>query len=307
MSENVLTLKRELRAKKDELSFVIGNGFNNYAYARDSNYHCSWKELLDTAYKNITGKKLLSIVGLSFTEFYNLLEFRCYNQNKLKNNFLKPLRQLESNKVHSTLQDDLKRWNVPVLTTNFDRNLETGMERCMMPHPKYPHKRPMTAYYPWDRYYGMQSQNDPNPCKGFRIWHINGFLDFNQSIKLSLSDYIAQSDYAHKLIHGKPDGIDSFNGKNHNYWRGYNTWLHIIFNCSLCIFGLALDRDETFLRWLLIERKKYFLKYPDRVKSGWYIYPKRDCMEPGKRLYLEGVGLTLIQVDDYDEIYQDLI
>ena len=61
-----------------------------------------------------------------------------------------------------------------------------------------------------------------------------------------------------------------FSGKSPDNWLGKNTWVHIIFNSPLLIFGLALEENEVFLRWLLIERARYFKKFPDRRKKAWY-------------------------------------
>ena len=89
-----------------------------------------------------------------------------------------------------------------------------------------------------------------------------------------------------------------------NNWRGFKTWLHIIFNKSLFIFGLGLEENEVFLRWLLIERIKYFKQFPDRKHKGWYISKKED--NAGKKFFLERVGFEIIEVDDYSDIYENI-
>lgn len=92
-------------------------------------------------------------------------------------------------------------------------------------------------------------------------------VGYRRSIRLSLSEYMGLSARVRSFLH-KEESIDDFNFKNQNNWKGYNTWLHIIFNSSLCIFGLALDENETFLRWLLIERAKYFRRSQNAEKKG---------------------------------------
>lgn len=95
------------------------------------------------------------------------------------------------------------------------------------------------------------------------------------------------------MIH-KGDDAKLFRGKNVYNWSGSKSWLHLIFNKSLCIFGLALDENEVFLRWLLIERKKYFRQFPDRVKDGWYIQVKSKTIsdnEIGKRFFFKELDL----------------
>lgn len=78
------------------------------------------------------------------------------------------------------------------------------------------------------------------------------------------------------------------------------------FNSSLCIFGLALDENETFLRWLLIERAKYFRRFPERRKKGWYVC-KSDEISEGKRFYLDYLGFEMVTLENYEEIYKGLL
>jgi len=106
---------------------------------------------------------------------------------------------------------------------------------------------------------------------------------------------------ARKWLHkGEEDRL--FSGKNHSLWQGHNTWLHVVFNSPLLIFGLKLEENEVFLRWLLIERARYFKKFPDRKKSAWYVR-KSDDKDDGKFFFLKGVGIELVTVDSYNQIY----
>ena len=81
--------------------------------------------------------------------------------------------------------------------------------------------------------------------------------------------------------------------------------LHIIFNTALFIFGLGLEESEVFLRWLLIERARYFKRFPAREKPGWYVC-LREPRNEGKELFLQKLGFTYVTVDRYEEIYHDL-
>jgi hypothetical protein len=93
-----------------------------------------------------------------------------------------------------------------------------------------------------------------------------------------------------------------FEGKNEANWRGSSTWLHVIFNSPLLVFGLGLNSNEVFLRWILIERARYYRKYPDRTRAAWYVDVKGK-ISPGKHYFLEGVGFKIHEVSSYDEIY----
>ena len=92
----------------------------------------------------------------------------------------------------------------------------------------------------------------------------------------------------------------------HFCWNGINTWLHIFFNADLCILGLGLDVNETFLRWLMIERESYFRKFPERSKEGWYLYSREDKMEEGKRLFLQSTGFNEIKLKSREEVYEGI-
>ena len=56
------------------------------------------------------------------------------------------------------------------------------------------------------------------------------------------------------------------------------------------------------MRWLLIERAKYFQRFPERKKQGWYITTrdKSDLNFNGKKFFMESVGIKVIEVEDYD-------
>jgi len=79
--------------------------------------------------------------------------------------------------------------------------------------------------------------------------------------------------------------------------------MHIVFNKPLAIFGLGLESEEVFLRWLLIERAKYFERFRDRSKPAWYFYTD-DEQSRGKILLLENVGISPIRVSCYEELYE---
>ena len=158
-------------------------------------------------------------------------------------------------------------------------------------------KSNFTDFYPWNVYYSCKDLE--NPLKGFSIWHINGMVEYSRSIKLGLSDYMGCVERARKMIQGK-SAIELYDGKNKKYWAGYNTWLHIIFNKDLFIFGLALDENEVFLRWLLIQRAKYAEMYNQSLK-GWYV---NKNINQGKKFFLNQLGFEVIDINDYDILYK---
>lgn len=297
-----LTQELELHQKFD-LAFVIGNGVNRYTQGND---RWSWEYILRDAWKQLTGSEISSISGMSLTEMYNLLELRTERckASALKDKIIEPFKKGVPTSAHKKIQSYLERWNVPVLTTNFDHMLEEGYTRRTLKHPQDSGRyHAKSYYYPWDRYFSNKEIQDSN--HDYAVWHINGFVDFPHSIKLSSSEYIAQASHCRGYIHQR--SMDDFDKKNLIDWKGCNTWLNPIFNCSLCILGLSLNEDETFLRWLLIERKKYYNKFPDRQHQGWYVYQKDDSFPEGKKIFMQGVGLMPVEVTNYSDIYEDLL
>jgi hypothetical protein len=63
-----------------------------------------------------------------------------------------------------------------------------------------------------------------------------------------------------------------FGGKDRTTWTGRYSWLHVVFNKPLPILGLGLGETEVFLRWLLIERARYFAKFPKRAQKAWSVH-----------------------------------
>ena len=82
----------------------------------------------------------------------------------------------------------------------------------------------------------------------------------------------------------------------------FKLWLHIIFNNDLLFVGLGLDSAEVFLRWLLIERAKYFKTFPERARKAWYVHAGGD-LSPGQTLFLKSVGCEIVKEDSYDALY----
>jgi hypothetical protein len=189
------------------------------------------------------------------------------------------------------------RHAVPVLTTNFDEVLsEAASARLMRPDVKG-----FTDWYPWDSRYALNLHY--NPCDGFGIWHINGMAKYARSIRLGLSHYMGSVQRTRDWLHRGEGRL--FGAKDCARWAGRRTWLHLIFNKPLLMFGIGLRENEVFLRWLLIERAKYFRKFEDRRKPAWYVYndDPNDPTQAGRHFFLGGIGVRCIEARDYNSIY----
>lgn len=153
-----------------------------------------------------------------------------------------------------------------------------------------------TDFYPWKTYYGFEQHEFPTD--GFGIWHIHGSIKYIRSIRLGLTDYMGSVERSRKLIHNGDDRL--FKGKRQPRWQGHQTWLHIWFNMPLIIIGLGYKPDEVFLRWLLIERKRYFNIYNDPM-NVWYI--SKGTPEASIANLLQNLGVEIVEVSEYADIY----
>jgi hypothetical protein len=290
-------LKEILTRNRNNIALIIGNGSNRYGSAASTN---SWDDLLLTLakkYKIMAEEKIPE--GITLTEFYDLLELKKPSSGTTKTYFQQEFcESMDDWKVFSH-HENIVQWartnGVPILTTNFDSIFSRAGKCQLLPE----RTTSFTDYYPWERYFGDVSLESPD--SGFGIWHINGMKKYRRSIRLGLTHYMGSVERVRGWIH-KGNERRLFSGKNVDSWAGVNTWLHIIFNKPLVIFGLGLDENEVFLRWLLIERARYFQKFPDRRQLAWFIYTSEN-EKLGKLYFLQGLGIQTIKVTNYDKIY----
>lgn len=302
MIRDVTTAKKILQNPSNKIAFIIGNGINRFAYG--DNLDPSWSKLLLDAWGNASFSTISNIdEGITYTEFYDILEFES-EPKKITQSIISRIESWGTTPYHNSLRVALQKLNRPVLTTNFDMNLEgKSMKKIILDHPF--NGRTFTDFYPWNVVYSPNHKFSIQDIYQFGIWHVNGVINYARSLKLSLTSYTRQGKRALEFLHYN-NFDDDFYGKNQSQWKGMNTWLHLIFNCDLFILGLGLDTQETFLRWLLIERMKYFRKFPERKKKGWYVGHEKDLSE-GKKFFLERIGFELIQLKNYEDIYINLL
>lgn len=280
-----------LLATKKNLALVVGNGINRYGKDNEEN---SWESLLLQLAKRYKPKFTRRPEGVSLTEFYDVLELEASTAS-LQKDFCELISSWKPFDHHRRVVEWAVANKAPILTTNFERVLAdcAGFQRyrTMKGH--------FTAHYPWETYFGAGQIDDP--CSGFGIWHINGTEVYRQSIRLGLSHYMGSVQRARSWLHSRGKrGLLS--GNSHKSWRGSKSWLQVIFSSRLLIFGLGLGENEVFLRWLLIERARYFRKFPARALEAWYIQHE-PVSDFGKKFFLEGVGVKTIEVSGFDAIY----
>jgi len=298
---SVNNIKSIFSRNRNDLAFIFGNGINLHYNKRN----VSWTDLLLGLWDKHSFKTKSSIpTGITFTEFYDILEIQNYSQDnfgsKLQKDVVARMDEWIPSESQNLVLNKIKKLKAPLLTTNFDDLIPKSLR---LNFNKIPSSK-FTDYYPWSCYYSDRELADP--VDGFGVWYINGMLKYHRSIKLGLSQYMGNVERARKLIHGHTENI-SFEGKNQPLWPGHKTWLHIIFNKSLFICGLSLGVTEIFIRWLLIERAKYFRKFPDKKHKGWFVLKKgKNPQIKGKKFFLESVGFEIIEINDYQSMYEDI-
>jgi hypothetical protein len=276
----------QIRKRHNKFALLVGNGPNLAA-----NIMPSWKELLKSAADRPINFEL---DGLSNTEVYDLVELSSKDQfgvkERVKNKLaLKPSHNLD---IHKRLMEFAKNNSLPVLTTNFDEAFEKSVNAELF----HIESKGFTRFYTWKTYYG-HSQLEL-PTDGFGIWKVHGDVRYKDSIRLGLTDYMGSAERARKLIHNGDDRL--FKGKRQAYWQGHQTWLHIWFNLPIVIIGLKYGIDEVFLRWLLIERKRYLNIYDDPMNV---YFVSKNTPEPAVKNLMINLGVQIILINEYSEIY----
>ncbi len=296
-----MSLKKLLDSRGQELALVIGNGINRYGDKPSEN---SWIELLNKLAKKHNRNEIqFPKSGLSLTEFFDILDLNEIGNAKvdLQKEFCESMSNLRPKSHHKIIVEYCVEKGIPILTTNFD----TSMSEAIGSPPM--HKtitRGFTDYYPWECYYAPEKLTDPN--SGFGIWHINGMQNYSRSVRLGLTHYMGSVHRARNWIYQNdckslraPEGITR--------WPGKDTFLQIMMTRPLVFVGLSLGMDEVFLRWLLIERKKYFMSNDGDRQDAWYFINKCAEISDGKELFLKSVGVELKEVDEYCDLYSSKV
>lgn len=291
-----MNLKALLKNNHAHMALIIGNGINRYN--SDAGLS-SWDAMLLELWERHTHDEPKDIpLGISLTEFYDALDLSSNAVSKnLQKEFCCFLDGWQAKEHHLRLMRWAQQHAVPVLTTNFDETLSdcAGLELHHTDGVRF------TDFYPWSSYFAAQAINDP--AQEFAIWHINGIKRYSRSIRLGLSHYMGSVERARALIH-KGGDKRLYSEKHQGQWNGCNTWLHCIFNNDLVFVGLGLDTSEIFLRWLLIERAKYFKTYPMRRRAAYYLHAGRDLSQ-GQVIFLKSVGCDIVKLPSYDQLYGD--
>ncbi len=295
------TLQQIVAGSSNKITLVIGNGINLF---RQPDGNDSWKNLLCQIcddYNFAEGKHYLDAISL--VEFSDLLQLhisQAGNNASVQKTFCEKLENWEFGDHHKEISEWAARKSVPVLTTNFDTTLSDSCNAELM-HYKTVDTPKFTDFYPWSKYYGTRPIDKPH--NSFGIWHINGMQIHIRSIRLALSHYMGSVHRARSWMHrgGNERLFGSVNSLDR--WKGKVTWLDTFFKNDLLIFGLGLGAQEVFLRWLLIERKRYYLKFKELERKAWYICTTDEEI-PERKFFLSKVDVATVALDSHDCIYR---
>lgn len=173
------TLREVINSKSHEIAFIIGNGINRF---KGQGQISSWNDLLIGLWTKVYGNTLNKIPsGISFTEFYDLLELGQTNGDQelnLQKEFCEPLSRWKHGSHHNTITRTAMSLDIPILTTNFDSLLSKAGKLDFFRFKE----EPFTHFYPWGCYYS--NRRLISPSSGFGIWHINGMMKYHRSIRL---------------------------------------------------------------------------------------------------------------------------
>lgn len=196
---------------------------------------------------------------------------------------------------HREVASFAKKNELPILTTNYDNLLGNAVNARFYDF----HDDNSSEEHPISCCYTTKRKPDVDK---FGIWHINGMIKYPKSILIGLTHYMRALENVRSAIHpANKFQSEIFMGNQWGFTKLTNTWINILFKKNLFIFGLGLESEEVFLRWLLIERAKYYSLFPNNLKKGWYIASENVSI--GKDFFLNSAGIEIIRVPDYSSIY----
>ena len=197
---------------------------------------------------------------------------------------------------HNTIVSWAQRHSAPIITVNFDENLSQAV------NAKYYAGKGFTDWYPWSSYFSNREIADPR--RSFAIWHAHGMTRYARSIRLGLTHYMGAIQRARPWVYSGEKALRPLAKRGEDGWQGQNTWLDIAFRCPLMIVGFGFNKDESFLRWLFLERARLHKINPDWKTKAWFLdTPQNGSLH--RKPFFEGLGMEYVSVPAYSEIYEN--
>lgn len=285
----------EILASHQKPALFIGNGINRH----NNDARSSWDDLL---------QGLMSDLGVSFTndeisemsntELFDLLDLArpAEDRSSLQARFCESMESWEPAQHHNSIIGWAQRHRRPVITVNFDENLSLAVKTRRQWLGKF-----STDYYPWNCYFSDTSVTDPK--SEFAIWHAHGMMHYKRSIRLGLTHYMGSAQRARQWVYGS-HGLRALAKNVETSWRGANSWLEVLFFCPLVILGFSFSKDETFLRWLFLERARLQKTVPAWKAQTWFVdVPKNGSLH--RKPFFQGLQMQYVVADSYKDIYEN--
>ena len=328
--------KRTLAKEHADLALLIGNGIN---LANERPTGLSWNQLMVQLVKNaskharqpkLTEKRLFRLLtqndahtrtSATYPEVFDIIDAAC---NPAPGSLSVRIKQFNPQQHVAILCNQMTpgaphravvRWansnKVPLMTTNYDHCLQNAMQCDSCVRHILPGSKAKSRFYPWNRYYAPTTISNPND--NFAIWHVHGDHGLQDSMRIGLDQYMGMVQRLRKLIYNVAN--EALHGPNESrkddpaYLAA--PWLSIFMGKKLWIQGLGLHAAEVSLRWLLIQRFRYWKRYNpgQQFASGWYLHgPTTSCgeLDNDRRAFFESVGIETIEIDKAPKIYETL-
>ncbi|HLP27550.1 MAG TPA: hypothetical protein VK147_02840 [Candidatus Didemnitutus sp.] len=318
--QSVVEFTRSVQTEKTRhVALLIGNGINRYK----NELADSWSALLRKSLSDVEIEldwltpKVLSEISLLqlFDLVANQFEGNENLQRRLKDAVSSRIRSWKPAVQHSLLVNTARKYSAPILTTNFDRTLvlaDPEIERAhQIVEGRYkPHYYSREGKYPgwqfpWMCYFS--NAKIVSPLDEFAIWHLHGTSEYKRSIRLGLEDYFSMAEKAKGWLYGGSKSLR----KSEDSWYGSQSWMEPFFKSTLIIYGLGINREELFIRWLLIKRNAYLKDFDKRgMQSGvdtYYLCNKNELKGKDgrdKELFLNQVGVKIVLASSRRQLYE---
>src|SRR5580704_13335304 len=210
-----------LGQERANLALLIGNGIN---LCGGGSGGISWSQLMENlikwAAKNSpepveTETRLERLLergtngetAASLPEIFDIIEAtgaikpgepgQEFDKLDLQSRIAQTLKGMKPGDPHRAVARWAAQSEVPILTTNYDHCFQDVLDSAVCKRRRFGIGKPLSDFYPWDRYYSPKRIADP--AKAFAIWHIHGDQDLKRSIRAGLDQYMGMVERLRKL------------------------------------------------------------------------------------------------------------
>ena len=286
--------------RRSKPALFLGNGVNRYSHGEDSSWEALLTEISKQQGLNLTK---IELVEMSNAELYDILDLAKPKEDRssLQKMFCDSMKEWIPDPHHERLMGWALRNSAPTITVNFDENLSKSVNADFFLTCGANEEPRFTDYYPWRSYF---SDNEiEHPDKAFAVWHAHGMMRYPRSIRLGLSHYMGAVNRVIDWVYKDKNSLRKYIKGETKIWPGMHTWLHPFFFNDILILGFGFSKDETFFRWLFLERARLYKEFSIRNKKTWYIVRDR-AVNDYRRGFFEKLGVDFITVKSHEAIYE---